>query len=285
MGDWQVAEWISGQLAIEHNKPFFLACGFYRPHLPWFAPQKYFDKFPLDSIELPEVLENDLDDIPEAGIKMAKPTGDHAKVLKHGQWKQAVQGYLASTNFVDGCLGKVLDALESSPHAKNTIVVLWSDHGWHLGEKQHWRKFSLWEESTRVQMMWRIPGITKKDQRCDSPTNLLDIYPTLIDLCSLEKNPALEGTSLRPLLENPDSTWETPSLTTHGKDNHSLRGNRYRYIRYADGSEELYDHDADPGEFSNLAGQNTSTEIIQKLKSFLPKSNAPFSPKPPKIKK
>ncbi len=279
MGDWQVAEWISGQLAVKRDKPFFLACGFYRPHLPWFAPQKYFDKFPLDSIQLPDVPEDDLSDIPEAGIKMAKPDGDHAKVLKHDQWKQAVQGYLANVNFVDTCLGKVLDALEKSEHSENTIVVLWSDHGWHLGEKQHWRKFSLWEEATRVQMMWRVPGVTKAEQRCYAPTNLLDIYPTLVDLCGLETNPALEGNSLRPLLKNPATRWEQPSITTHGRNNHSARGNQFRYIRYEDGSEELYDHKSDPMELTNLASDEAHSEVKAQMAKSLPETNVPLDPK------
>jgi arylsulfatase A-like enzyme len=278
MGDWQVAEWIGERLQEESDQPFFLACGFYRPHLPWFAPQKYFDKFPLDSIDLPVSPDDDLDDVPPAGVKMAKPDGDHAKVLEHDQWKQAVQGYLASINFVDTCLGKVLDSLEKSPHADDTIVVLWSDHGWHLGEKKHWRKFALWEEATRVQMMWRVPGVTNAGGKCAAPVNLLDIYPTLLDLAGVKENPATEGVSLRPLLADPSADWDRPTLTTHGRNNHAIRGDRYRYIRYEDGGEELYDHRNDPMEHRNLAGEESLVEVKAGLAKWLPEQNAPNDP-------
>jgi len=270
MGDWQVAEWVSGELAKERDEPFFLACGFYRPHLPWYAPEEYFEKFPVDSIELPTVPDDDLADVPKAGVRMAKPGADHAKVVKHDQWRHAVQGYLASIHFVDRCVGRVLDALESSPHAENTVVVLWSDHGWHLGEKKHWRKFALWEEATRVQMIWRAPGVTEAGQRCPAPVNLLDLYPTLTDLCGLDPNPAVEGRSLRPLLENPGADWNRPALTTHGRGNHALRDHRWRYIRYADGSEELYDHEDDPLEHDNLADDPAHQAVIERLATYLP---------------
>ena len=273
MGDWKVAEWISKQLANESEQPFFLACGFYRPHLPWHAPQEYFDKFPLDSIQLPKTKADDLDDIPKAGINMAKPTGDHAKVLKHDQWKHAVQGYLANISFVDDCVGKVLDALKNGPHAEDTILVLWSDHGWHLGEKKHWRKFALWEEATQVQMMWRVPGVTSAGKKCDAPVNLLDIYPTLVDLCGLKKNKAVEGHSLKSLLADPDAKWTQPTLTTHGKNNHAIRDRRWRYIRYADGSEELYDHKNDEMEYTNLAGVAEHAEVKKRLAKSLPTIN------------
>lgn len=280
MGDWQVAEWISGQLAKKHEKPFFMACGFYRPHLPWYAPEKYFEQFPIDEIVLPEVIEDDLSDVPPLGVKMAKPDGDHRKVTQHDQWKQAVQGYLASIAFVDTCVGKVLDALESSEHAENTIVVLWSDHGWHLGEKEHWRKFALWDEATRVQMMWRVPGVTDAGSRTNAAVNLLDIYPTLTELCGLPTNPANEGASLKPLLENAETEWNEPTLTTHGRKNHALRDQRWRYIRYSDGTEELYDHDNDPLEHTNLAAtpdQMTDDQklALKTLSAALPTSDVP----------
>ncbi len=278
MGDWQVAEWIGEQLQKDSEQPFFLACGFYRPHLPWYVPQKYFDKFPLDSIDLPVAPDDDLDDVPAAGVKFAKPGGDHAKVLEHDQWKPAVQAYLASIHFVDTCLGKVLDSLEKSPHADDTIVVLWSDHGWHLGEKQHWRKFTLWEEAARVQMMWRVPGVTEAGGKCGAPVNLLDIYPTLLDLAGLPKNPSTEGVSLSALLSNPKAEWDRPSLTTHGRNNHSLRSDRYRYIRYADGSEELYDHQADPMEHRNLAGEADLAEVKAEFAKWLPETNVADDP-------
>ena len=278
MGDWQVAEWISEQLGRDFDKPFFLACGFYRPHLPWYAPREYFDKFPLDSLSMPEVPEDDLEDVPAAGVKMAKPDGDHANVLQYGQWRRAVQAYLACINFVDDCLGRVVDALDQSAYRDNTIVVLWSDHGWHLGEKLHWRKFSLWEEATHNMLAFVAPGITDAGGRCDAPVNLLDIYPTLCELAGLPVREELEGMSLAPLLRDPAKNWEIPALTTHGKENHTVRSARWRYIRYADGSEELYDHDRDEMEWKNLAGDPEYASVKAAHAQWLPKKNVPYDP-------
>ena len=273
MGDYKVADWVIGQLGKEHKKPFFLACGIYRPHLPWYVPQKYFDLFDKGDIVLPKVPDDDLEDIPTAGVKIAKPQGDHAKVTKHDQWKKAVHGYLASIAFADEQVGRVLKALRKSPQAKDTIVVLWTDHGWHLGEKEHWRKFTLWEESARTPLMIHVPenlaksfpNGTKPGARIDVPVGLIDIYPTLIDLCSLGRNKALEGQSLVPLLKNPKVKWDRPALTTHGRNNHALRTPRWRYIRYSDGSEELYDHDSDPNEWTNLADNSKHGELKNEL--------------------
>lgn len=273
MGDWQVADWVIGQLAQPHNKPFFLGCGFFRPHLPWYVPQKYFDLYPVEEVTLPTVNDDDLEDVPEMGRKMAKPQGDHANVIKYDQWRKAVQAYLASISFVDDCVGRVIDALDKSPHRDNTIVVLWSDHGWHLGEKLHWRKFALWEEATHNVLMFAAPGVTSPGGRCDAPVNLLDIYPTLIDLCSLRQREELEGVSLISLLENPETEWEQPALTTHGRNNHSVRSKRWRYIRYSDGTEELYDHKVDELEWNNLAEDPQYSEIKERLARWLPKTN------------
>ncbi|MGE3806826.1 MAG: sulfatase [Gemmataceae bacterium] len=275
MGDAQVADYIVEQLGKKHAKPFFMACGFYRPHLPWHVPRKYFDQFPLDKIQLPKTLEKDLEDVPAAGVKMARPQGDHATVLKYNQWKQAVQGYLASIAFVDGQIGRVLDALDKSPEAKNTIVVFWTDHGWHLGEKEHWRKFALWEEATRTPLIMIVPGLTRPDTRCDAPVSLVDIYPTLVDVCGLPARKELEGVSLKPMLEDPKAKWERPALTTHGRNHHALRSARYRYIRYADGSEELYDHQQDPMEWKNLAGDPKLAAVKKDLARWLPEKNVP----------
>lgn len=277
MGDAQVADWVIDQLGKKPDKPFFLACGFFRPHLPWFVPKKYFDQFPVDSIELPKTIVDDLKDVPAAGVKMARPSGDHARVTKHDQWQKAVQGYLASIAFTDAQIGRVLDAYDKSLQRDNTIIVFWTDHGWHLGEKQHWRKFALWEEATRTPLIVVAPGLTKSGTRCERPVNLLDIYPTLVDLCELKENKSLEGASLRPLLADPKAKWDRPSLTTHGLNNHALRGDRFRYIRYADGSEELYDHDSDPMEWKNLAADNEYDDVKQNLAKWLPKKNTPES--------
>jgi arylsulfatase A-like enzyme len=278
MGDWQVADWIIGQLNQSHAKPFFLACGFFKPHLPWYIPREYFDRYPFDKVTLPLVNENDLDDIPEAGRQIAKPDGDHASVRKYGQWKKAVQSYLAAISFADQCVGRVIDALEKSTFRDNTIIVLWSDHGWHLGEKLHWRKFALWEEATHNVLMIKAPGVTSRSGRCRATVNLLDIYPTLIDLCHLDKKPELEGVSLLPLLINPDAEWERPAITTFGYNNHSVRSKKWRYIRYHDGSEELYDHTSDELEWYNLADNPAYTDIKKQLARWLPGNNFRYHP-------
>lgn len=283
MGDWQVADWVIDKLNTPFDKPLFLGCGFFRPHLPWYVPKKYFDMFPLQDIILPNVKENDLDDVPDAGKKMAKPQGDHRRVTEHRQWKQAVQGYLASIAFVDECVGRVLDAFEKSRYKDNTVIVLWSDHGWHLGEKLHWRKFSLWEEATHDVMMWVAPGVTKAGGRCSSPVNLLDIYPTLVDLCGLPPKKELQGNSLAPLLEDPGTEWEKPSLTSHGYQNHCIRSKRWRYICYADGSEELYDRNNDPMEWTNLINNPQYASVVKEHKKWLPKENADSMPRDPNV--
>jgi len=280
MGDRKVAAWAAKELGKKHDKPFFIACGFFRPHLPWYVPRKYFDMYPPDKVTLPNVNDNDLDDVPEPGKKMAKPQGDHAKVIKYKQWRKAVQGYLASITFVDTCVGRVIDALDKSAYADNTIVILWSDHGWHLGEKLHWRKFSLWEEATHNVLMAVVPGVTKPRQRCSRPVNMVDIYPTLIELCGLTPRDGLEGRSLVPLLKDPKAKWDRPALTTHGRNNHSLRDERYRYIRYSDGTEELYDHDNDELEWTNLAGDPKYAAVKAEMAKWLPKKNVPEVPVP-----
>jgi arylsulfatase A-like enzyme len=275
MGDWQVADWAIGELKNKHDKPFFLGCGFFRPHLPWYVPQKYFDMYPADRVTLPNVREDDLEDVPPPGRKMARPQGDHRKVLQHNQWRKAVQGYLASITFVDACVGRVLDAFDQSAYRDNTIIVLWSDHGWHLGEKLHWRKFALWEEATHNVLMMVAPGVTKPHQRCRRPVTMLDIYPTLVELCGLKPKPGLEGRSLVALLKEPNHEWERPALTTHGRNNHSLRTERWRYIRYSDGTEELYDHHKDTMEWHNLAGDAEYADVKKQLARWLPKKNVP----------
>ena len=275
MGDSQVASWCISQLRKKHDKPFFIGCGFFRPHLPWYVPRKYFDMYPADKVTLPNVNENDLDDVPPIGRQMARPEGDHKKVIEHDQWRKAVQGYLASITFVDTCVGRVIDALDKSAYADNTIVILWSDHGWHLGEKLHWRKFSLWEEATHNVLMMVVPGLTKPGRRCPRPVTMLDIYPTLIELCSLTPKKELQGKSLVPLLKDPKADWDRPALTTHGLNNHSLRTERWRYIRYSDGTEELYDHDKDELEWTNLAADPKYADVKKQLAKWLPQTNVP----------
>jgi arylsulfatase A-like enzyme len=278
MGDWKVADWARGELGKDQDKPFFLGCGFFRPHLPWYVPRKYFEMYPPESVTLPNVNENDLDDVPPLGVKIARPEGDHRKVIETDNWRKAVSGYLSSISFVDACVGRVLEAFDNSAYTDNTIIVLWSDHGWHLGEKLHWRKFALWEEATHNVFMVVAPGLTRAGGRCSRPVSLLDIYPTLIELCGLPPKEGLEGQSLVPLLKDPGAEWERPALTTHGRENHSIRSERWRYIRYRDGTEELYDHDNDELEWTNLAGRAEHADVKQELARWLPETNAPDAP-------
>lgn len=281
MLDYRLASWAVDYLEQEHDKPFFLAVGFKRPHMPWQAPGKYYDKFPVNDIVLPEVPDDDLSDIPEAGQKMAKPQGDHAKVLATQNWKYAVQGYLATINFMDGQLGRVLDALESSSQRDNTIICLWSDHGWHLGEKKHWRKFALWEEATKAPLMFVVPGLTKAGTVCETPVDFMNIYPTLADLCGLPVGDHLAGVSLRPLLADVNAEWTHPAITTHGRGNHAVRWVNWRYIRYEDGSEELYDQHSDPNEWKNVASKPQFRQVKQELAAHLPalKNEVPNAPR------
>jgi len=274
LGDWHTVDYCIAQLQKDHEKPFFVACGLIKPHLPWAVPRKYYDMFPLEKIQLPPHIKNDLRDIPAAGVKMARPTGDHAKFLKSGRWKAAIQSYLATCAYVDVNIGRLLDAFETSKHKDNTIIVFWGDHGWHLGEKEHWRKFALWEEATRAPLIWVAPGVTKAGAVCSRPVDFLTVYPTLCDLAGLPIPDHVEGKSLKPLFVNPEATWDEVAITTHGYKNHAVRTDRWRYIRYADGSDELYDHGSDEYEHKNLAGNPEFAEIKAKLAKRLPEKNA-----------
>lgn len=279
MGDARVVDWACGQLAASRDRPLFLAVGVYRPHLPWYVPSEYFAAAPsLEEIVLPDSPEDDLDDLPPAGVRMARPGGDHRKVVAHGQWRAAVQAYLASIAFADRQVGRLLDALDASGRADRTIVVLWSDHGWHLGEKQHWRKFALWEEATRVPLAFIAPGVTSPGGRCAAPASLLDVYPTLVELCALPENPTLEGESLVPQLRKPGAPSRRAVLTTHGRGNHAIRDSRYRLIRYADGGEELYDLSEDPGQWRNLAEEPALARLKRSLAARSPRREADAAP-------
>ncbi|MDX2121745.1 MAG: sulfatase, partial [Gemmatimonadota bacterium] len=278
MGDFQVVDWVARHLAKRVTDPLFLACGLTRPHLPWYVPKKYFDLFPLDGIELPAVRDDDLDDVPPIGRKFAGAQGDHKRITGARKWREAVQAYLASIAFADAAIGRLLRALETGPNGGDFSVVLWSDHGWHLGEKLHWRKFSLWEESTRNVLMIKAPGVTRGGGRCGRPVSLIDLNPTVAELCAVGPRRDSEGTSLLPLLRNPGARRDAPVLTTYQRGNHSLRDERWRYTRYIDGTEELYDHGADPQEFTNLAGRAEHAGVKARLAAWLPKSDAPDAP-------
>lgn len=275
MRDWKIADKAIELLEEPRDRPRFVACGFFRPHLPWYVPRTYFERFEADRITLPPVMPTDASDLPPRAQDLIDPVHDQPRLGDPARWRSAVHGYLASMAFADDCLGHLIAGLDRNPHRANTIVVLWSDHGWHFGEKTHWRKFSLWEEATRVPMVVIAPGVTTPGARCDAAVSTLDLFPTLLDLCGLPAKPDLEGRTLVPLLRDPDRAFDSTAVTSHGRNNHSVRSRHWRYIRYADGSEELYDHRHDPHEWFNLAHDRSAAEAKRWLAAHLPKVNVP----------
>ncbi|MFN0112298.1 MAG: sulfatase, partial [Blastocatellia bacterium] len=280
--DYGIASYGIQQLQRKHDKPFFLTVGFHKPHMPWNVPKKYFDMYPLDKIELPAYREDDLNDIPPAGVKMARSPGsnspdkpsDHEAMLKSGRWKEAVQAYLATITYLDMNVGRLLDALDKSAYRDNTIIVFWGDHGWSLGEKHHWRKFALWEEPTRAPLIWVAPGVTKAGGVSNRTVDFMSLYPTLSDLCGLPIPKHVEGVSMKPLLADPNAKWSGVGQTTHGYKNHAVRTSEWRYIRYENGDEELYDEAKDPYEWTNLAKDKKYDKLKADLAKRFPKSDA-----------
>ena len=278
--DGITANWAAKKLRDEElQEPFFLGAGIFMPHLPNYAPQEYFDRFPLQNIKIPEGFrEDDLNDVPAAHAKMA-----HNPWLKRiremNQWKPAIQAYLACTSMVDDLIGRIVAALDNSKYADNTIIVLWSDHGFQLGEKGRWGKYSLWERATRVNLIWVAPGVTRAGTVTDKPANLLDIYPTLAALTGLEPPQGqLEGNDLSVLMKNPNAAWDDATVTTFGYRNYGVRSGRYRYITYADGTEELYDHMKDKWEWTNLADNPEYAAIRDRMAKEIPTHHQPTGP-------
>ncbi len=279
-GDFAVAYWAVDQIrSAPKGKPFFIAAGFFLPHVPCYATQRWFDLYPDDDIVLPAILEDDRDDTPRFSwyLHWALPEPRLSEIRQMSQWRNLVRSYLACTSFVDAQIGRVLVALEESGHAEDTVVVLWSDHGWHLGEKGITGKNSLWERSTRVPLIFAGAGIPP-GQRCEFPVELLDIYPTLIALAGLRAQNDLEGMSLVPYLHDPQAPRERPAITTHNRGNHAVRSDRYRFIHYADGSEELYCLETDPHEWDNLAGQDAYAAVMSEHRKWLPRVDVPPVP-------
>ena len=280
MPDMKCAKWAVDQLSQKHDKPFFIGVGFYRPHVPMFATKKWFDIHPKDKIKLPAVPSDDLKDLSQYAIDLTNlehvsPT--HEWVTGAGQWEHAVQSYLASVTFADHCLGMVLDALEKSEYADNTIIALFSDHGFHLGEKERWAKRSLWEDGTRVPVVVAAPG-HKAAQKTNRPAELLDVFPTLLELAGLPKDETQEGQSLVPLMKNPQREWNHPAITSFGLGNYSIRSTHFRFIQYFDGSQELYDLRDDPHEWKNLIDNPKMKQVIQEHASFIPQKQHPILP-------
>ena len=293
-GDFKVATWAvealdkmprgSGRKDGKKNaeggdKPFFLSCGFFLPHVPCYATQKWFDLYPEDTLELPPFLKNDRADTPRFSwyLHWKLPEPRHKFLIESGEWKNAVRSYLACTSFVDSQVGRVLTALERNGFKDDTIIVLWTDHGYHLGEKEITGKNTLWDNSANVPLMFAGPGVTPR-QRCTKPAELLDMYPTLLELAGLPANPENEGHSLVPQCKDASAERPWPGITTHNKDNHGIRSENWRYNVYADGSEELYDMQADPEEWHNLATDPKFEDVIAEHRAFIPKVNKPLAP-------
>ncbi len=287
MSDHKSADWAVERLAEESKQPFFLAVGFVRPHVPFYVPQKWFDLFPLGDVQLPPVRNDDLLDVPEISRRIHElpkyPGLAFLQKNDNEQFRKCVQAYLACVAFVDHQVGRVLDALDTGPHAADTVVVLFSDHGYHLGEKDRVSKHSLWEESSRVPLVVapaKSQGeqFGKAGQLCSKPVGLIDLYPTMLQMCGLPAKKSNQGDSLVPLLKNPSANWRFSTLTTYARGNHTLRSERYRYLRFEDGSEELYDHAEDPNEWTNLATRLKYTKLLKQFRKELPAKEAPYHP-------
>ncbi|MGY6650256.1 sulfatase [Wenyingzhuangia sp. IMCC45574] len=266
--DWKSADYAANFLNKKHEKPFFLACGIFRPHLPLYAPQKYFDMFDEDKIQLPKVLANDLGDAGRIGKNWVGNGKLHNEVKRNHQWKAFVKAYLACLAYADVCVGHVLDNLKNSEYRDNTIIVLMGDHGWHLGEKEHWSKQTLWEEATKTPLIVYNPFKGGKGASTKT-VSLIDVYPTLIEMCGLPKKKDLDGNSFAHLVANPKGEWKHSALTTKGKGNYTLRNENYRYIVYSDGFEELYDHRKDPMEWNNISGKSESKKVLKEFRKEL----------------
>ena len=268
--DGQTSRWAVRQLRATHSKPFFLAVGIYRPHDPQYAPSEYFDEHPLAGVELPTILSRDLDDVPPIAKRYTRSANSYeAMIRKHNALQSATRGYLASVTFADAMIGRVLDALRASPYADNTVVVLFSDHGYHIGEKEKYHKSTLWEESTRVPLVIVAPGASVRGGISQRAVSLIDLYPTLVELAGLTPPSGLDGESLTSLLADPKASRDTPAVTTKQGQHHAIRTDRWRYIRYGDGSEELYDHRVDPMEWNNLADEESHDETRRRLQAQL----------------
>jgi arylsulfatase A-like enzyme len=274
--DYVTSQQVIENLAKSYDRPFFMAAGLYKPHNPWTAPKRFFDMYPLESIQLPPVLEEDWDDLPEIAKNWAASPVDYETLKKSGEWKNIVRGYLACISFMDWNFGRLMDALESSQYKNNTIVVVSADNGFHMGEKKHFAKFALWEQTSHVLHMWRVPGMTKPGVVCDAPTSLINIYPTLVELCGLQGPMSkLDGRSIVPLLKNNLADWNYPAITTYKQGNQAIRDKQYRYIKYSDGTEELYDEAKDPKEWHNIAKDPSMKKVISDFRKQISPSFVP----------
>ena len=280
--DLDIVEEVERIMEQPSSGPQFLAAGIFRPHMPFYADQSTYDRYPYESLSMPPMRVGDLDDVGKIAKNMAhKEYFIYENVIEKpqrhpGSLPTFVKSYLAASDYADQMVGRILDKLEATGKADEAIIVLWSDHGYHLGDKESCVKFTLWEKANHVPLIIVAPGITTPGVVCERPVSLLDLYPTLIELCGLPEKPELDGVSLVPLLKDPKASWDRPALMTMGRGNHAVRSERYRYIRYSDGSEELYDHENDPWEWDNLANNPELHPEIAKLRSWIPESEVPW---------
>jgi uncharacterized sulfatase len=270
--DGKVAAQTIELLEQHRDEPFFIAAGFYKPHCPWVTPKKYFDTYPMDEIELPEISPETPQDYPELALASTRPWPYFG--VTPDQARESKRAYYAAISFVDAQIGKVLDAVERLGLRENTIIVFWSDHGYHLGEHGLWFKQSCFEESARVPLLISVPGQPTAGATSSRPVELVDLYPTLADLAGLTAPDHVEGHSLRPLLENPEAVWTYPAYTQVQRRDvpgHSVRTERWRYTEWNFGEEgsELYDHRSDPQELHNLAADPEYAEVIGEMKALL----------------
>lgn len=279
MPDHQSVDWVIDRLHRRYEKPFFMGLGFLRPHVPLYVPQKWFDLHPIEGIQLPPYKSDDLSDVPPVALQIndlpMMPSTEWA--IEIGEWKNIIQAYLACISFVDYQIGRVMEALSSSQYADNTVIVLWSDHGYRLGEKGTFAKHALWETATRAPLMFVAPDLPK-GKVIKAPTEMLSIYPTLLELCGLPAYKRNEGKSLVSTMLNGDRKSGSYAITTFGMNNHAIQSDRFRYIEYEDGGQEFYDHQNDPNEWTNQADNPDFAYELSKLKKLLPKTNARWDP-------
>jgi arylsulfatase A-like enzyme len=276
MVDAMRTNWGCDVLKRKHAKPLFLALGMYSPHYPNYAPQKYFDLYDRDKIELPPYKAGDLDDLSPAIKKFYTARSKQHKELEElGVLKDAMHAYLASVSFADAMLGRVMDAVETSPYKDNTIIVIWSDQGFHHGEKEHWGKHTLWQRTTRVPFIWAGKGIPEK-KKVDTTVSLIDMYPTFIELCNLPVHPKLDGTSMASILKDPSTAVDRDVfIPDHHRGGYAVVNMNWRYIQYEDGAEELYKSKVDPNEWNNLAKSGEYKPVMQAMRKAAPAEFAP----------
>jgi len=284
MGDYKVAQWASKEWKKAGEKPLFMSVGFFRPHRPLQVPKSWFELFPPESIRRPADLRgvDDWADMPDFARKLArshahkplhKGLRDHEYIVANDQWDATIRAYQASIAFVDHQIGRFLESLKQNPRDRETFVMLVSDHGWHLGEKKHWCKGAIWEQTTHIPFIVRGPGV-KTGSSCTQPVSLIDVYPSLVDLAGLNVPEWLDGTSVKTQLANPCSL-RPGAVSSYGEGNTSIRTERWRYIRYEDGSEELYDHRVDPDEWTNLANKPEHDQTKRRLAKMIPDNQHP----------